>query len=226
MYINTPLLNVIATALSAIVASIAVSAFYNEELHKAMDKYNRIGLVNYFDNFEDAHSTIKEKISVAKSVDILVMYGDSFINTSTKAIQSLLARDNTKLRFIMYSSENRFIESYGNHWGIVESNPKYNEAGLKSKIQNVKSDLKRLIEKKHQSCIFELYEIQSAPISYSFYRMDNEIFFVPSKIIRAKEIKPAVFQFKKTEFDFSMFTKLEYELEKMIANNEVLKIDL
>lgn len=223
---NTTATNLIAAVFGSIVASIAVSSFYNEELHKAMDKYNKIGLLNYFDNFEDAHNLIKEKITKAKSVDIFVMYGDSFVNTSTKSIQLLLSKDNSKFRYVMYSSNNKFIESYGNHWGVVDENPKYNMDGLKSKILSVKNDLKRLSEKKHQNCEFELFEIQSAPISYSFYRMDDELFFVPSKNIRSKEIKPAVFQFKKTAFDYSMFNKLLSELELMISNQEVIKVEL
>jgi hypothetical protein len=225
-YINTTISNLIAAVFGSIVVSIIVSSIYNEELHSAMDKYDRIGLVNYFDNFEDAHNLIKDKIAKAKSVDVFVMYGDSFINTSTKAIQSVLAKDNSKFRYVMYSINNKFIESYGNHWGIVEENSKYNAEGLTSKIQSVKNDLKRFAEKKHQNCIFDLFEIQSAPISYSFYRMDDELFFVPSKNIRAKEIKPAVFQFKKTAFDYSMFNKLLSELELMISNQEVIKIEL
>jgi len=226
IYINTPFFNVVAAALSAIVVSIVVSVLYNEELHKAMDKYQQIGLVNYFDNFEDAHSIIKSKISNAKIVDIFVMYGDSFLNTSTKAIQSVFAKDNSKFRYVIYSTDNKFIESYGNHWGVIEDNPKYNEAGLKLKIKGVKNDLKTLVEKKHQNCSFDFYEIQSSPISYSFYRVDDELFFVPNKIIRSKAIKPAVFQFKKTAFDFSMFNKLISELELMITNKEIIKAEL
>lgn len=224
--LNTTIANLIAAVFGSIVASIAVSSFYNEELHKAMDKYNKIGLVNYFDNFEDAHSIIKSKISKAQTVDIFVMYGDSFLNTSTKAIQSVLAKDNSKLRYVIYSIDNKFIESYGNHWGVIEDNPKYNEEGLKSKIRGVKNDLKRLVEEKHKNCSFDFYEIQSSPISYSFFRVDDELFFVPNKNIRSKEIKPAVFQFKKTTYGFSMFNKLINELELMINNKDIIKAEL
>lgn len=224
--INNPLVSTVASALSAIVVSIFVSVLYNEELHKAMDKYQRIGLVNYFYNFEDAHSIIMEKISNAKVVDIYVMYGDSFLNTSTSSIQSLLSKDNSSLRYAIYSLDNKFIEAYGNHWGTIENNPKYTADGLKRKINGVRDDLKRLIEKKHPNCTFTFYEIKSSPISYSFYRMDDELFFVPSKNIRSKEIKPVVFQFKKTKFDHSMFNRVKTEFDLMIKNNEVIKVEL
>jgi hypothetical protein len=208
------------------VVSIVVSVLYNEELHKAMDKYQQIGLVNYFDNFEDAHNIIKAKITNAKTVDIFLMYGDSFLSSSSKAIQSVLAKDNSKLRYIIYSKDNAFIESYGNYWGVIGDNPKYNKDGLRLKIQGVKKDLKELVEKKHQNCSFDFYEIQSSPISYSFFRADDELFFVPNKNIRSKDIKPAVFQFKKTAYSFSILNKLTSELEKMIDNKEIIKAEL
>ena len=224
--INNSILNTVAAALSAIVVSIVVSVLYNEELHKAMDKNQQIGLVNYFANFEDAHSIIKKKISNATVVDIFVMYGDSFLNTSTSAILSLLSKDNSSLRYVMYSLDNKFIESYGNYWGTIENNLKYNEEGLKTKIKGVRHDLKELIKTKHPSCTFKFYEIKSSPISYSFYRIDDELFFVPSKIIRSKEIKPVVFQFKKMASDDSMFNKVKAEFDLMIKNNEIIEVEL
>lgn len=223
-------LNIIFSTLSSIVltfvVSIAISCFYNVDLHEAMDKYDNIGLINYFDNFEDAHELIKNKISNAKVVDIFVMYGDSFLNTSTKAIKSVLSKDNSTLRYIMYSSDNPFIKSYGNYWGIVGENTKYTEEGLKSKIEDVKKFLKKLIKKKHNNCKFELYEIKNSPISYSFYRVDNELFFVPSKNTIAKEMKPAVFHFKKTNNEDSMYNKIKSEFESMIGNKEIIKVEL
>lgn len=227
MYIiNNTIINTVATTLSAIVVSIIVSVLYNEELHNAMDKYKKIGLVNYYDNFEDAHSVIIDKISKAKDVDIFVMYGDSFLNTSTRSILSLLSKENSNLRYVMYSLENKFIDSYGYYWGVIGDNPKYNEDGLKMKIKGVRLDLKKLIEKKHNNCSFKFYEIQNSPISYSFYRMDEELFFVPNKNINSKEIKPVVFHFKKTKSENSMYNKVKIEFELMIYNNEVKEVDL
>lgn len=226
MYINTVISNLIAGVLGSIVASIAVSAFYNEDLHNTIDKYNKIGLLQYFNNFEDAHSLIKSKLSKAKNVDIFVMYGDSFINSSSTSIQKVLEKNDSKLRFFMYSPDNKFIDAYGYYWGEIDPNPKYNASGIKTKIENVKHDLRTLIKDKNVNCQFEFYEILNAPISYSYYKVDNEIFFVPNKNMRSKEIKPPVFHFKRTSSDNSMYRKLENELEKLIVSNEVLKSEL
>ena len=226
IYINTTLTTIFAAVLGSIVASITVSALYNEELHNAMDKYIKIGLKNYYDNFEDAQNEIRIKISKAKKVDIYVMYADRFFNTSTKALTSLLSHENTRLRCFIYSKSNKFIAAYGNHWGAELNNSEYTSDGIVSKLENVVALISRLNEKKNNTSVMELFEIKSAPISYSFYRIDNELYFVPSKNIRSKEIKPAVFYFKKTNSEATMFSKIEAELNAMILNKEVTKIDL
>ena len=178
----------IAAVLGSIVASIAVSVFYNEDLHNATDKYIKIGMNNYFDNFEDAQNEIRIKISKAKKVDIYVMYADRFFNTSSKALSSLLANENTILRCFLFSTSNKFIDAYGNHWANEDVDSEYNSPGIISKLNNVKLLISKLNEKKNNRSVLELYEIQSAPLSYSFYRIDNELYFVPSKNIRSKEI--------------------------------------
>src|SRR5690606_14012879 len=132
------------------------------------------------------------------------------------SIQKLLSRDNSVFRYFLYSSTNQFIDAFGKYWGDEGNNTKYNSDGLKEKIKNVKNDLERLASKKHQNSLFELYEIQHSPLTYSFYKIDNELYFVPSKVIKAKEIKPPVFHFKKTENSSSMYSKIEDELNKMI----------
>jgi len=225
-YINTTVTNTIATVLVAIIASVIVSIYYNKELHDAMDKYNKIGLVDYFDNFEDAQDQIRRKIEKAKKVDIYVMYADRFFNTSSSALNKLLAEENTKLRCFIYCSTNEFIKAYCNHWTYEISESEYDKKGVTSKIDGVEKFISKLNKKKNNYSFIELYKIKRAPISYSFYRIDNELYFVPSKNIRNKEVKPAVFHFKKTENETAMFSKIETELNAMISDSEVIKIDL
>ncbi len=227
LYHNTTTTNIIASVLGSIVASIAVSNVYNNDLHEAMNKYSKIGLINYFDNFEDAHDEIKMKISLAKNVDIFVMYGDSFLNTSSKAIRKLLSKENTNLRYFMYSENNRFIESYGFYWSDGGKIQKYNADGIREKIINVKTDLKNnIIKGMNEKSSFQLYSIKDAPISFSFYKIDDELYYVPNKNIRAKEIIPVVFHFKKTNKENSMYNRIEKELNLMVNNNELIRVDL
>lgn len=227
LYHNTTTTNIIASVLGSIVASIAVSNVYNNDLHEAMNKYSKIGLINYFDNFEDAHDEIKMKISLAKNVDIFVMYGDSFLNTSSIAIRKLLSKENTNLRYFMYSENNRFIESYGFYWSDGGKIQKYNAGGIREKIINVKTDLKNnIIKGMNEKSSFQLYSIKDAPISFSFYKIDDELYYVPNKNIRAKEIIPVVFHFKKTNKENSMYNRIEKELNLMVNNNELIRVDL
>lgn len=225
-FINTTTTNLIATVLVSIIASVIVSIYYNKELHDSMDKYNKIGLVNYFDNFEDAQDEIRKKIQKATKVDIYVMYADRFFNTSSSALIKLLAKENTKLRCFIYSKSNEFIRAYCNHWTYGLSESEYNITGVGSKIDGVEKLIKRLNNRKNDNSFVELYEIKRSPISYSFYRIDNELYFVPSKNITSKEVKPAVFHFKKTKNETAMFSKIEAELNQMISSKEVIKQDI
>lgn len=225
-FINTTTTNLIATVLVSIIASVIVSIYYNKELHDSMDKYNKIGLVNYFDNFEDAQDEIRKKIEKAKKVDIYVMYADRFLNTSYRALTNLVGNENTELRCFIYSKSNQFIDAYCKHWTEEFSESEYDKTGVISKLENVKKLILNLnTEKNHRSTI-ELFEIQTAPISYSFYRIDDELYFVPHKNIRSKKIKPAVFHFKKTKNETAMFSKIEAELNQMISSKEVIKQDI
>lgn len=225
-YIGNSISNLIAAVGGSIVVSIIVSSIYNEELHSAMDKYQKIGLFNYFENFEDAQNEIRIKISNAKDVDIYVMYGDRFFNTSSKAISSLLAKENSTLRCFIFSKSNKFIEAFGSYWGDEQSNLEYTADGIKNKIDNVLKLIKRFNENKNKLSTLELYEIQNAPISNSFYIIDGELYFVPNKNLKSKESKPAVFHFKKTNDETTMYKKMKNDLNSMIVSQEVIKIEL
>lgn len=225
-YINNSISNLIAAVGGSIVVSIIVSSIYNEELQSAMDKYQKIGLFNYFENFEDAQNEIRIKISKAKEVDIYVMYGDSFFNTSSKALNSLLSKENSILRCFTYSKSNKFIDAFGSYWGDEQNDSEYTADGIKNKLDNVLNLIKRFNENKNKLSTLELYEIQNAPISNSFYVIDGELYFVPNKNLKSKESKPAVFHFKRTNDETTMFSKIKNDLTAMIENKEVIKVEL
>jgi hypothetical protein len=225
IWIDSTIANIIAAVLGSIVASILVSMLYNQDLHNAQDKYLKIGLKNYFNNFEDSQDEIRNKIARAKKVDIYVMFADRFLNTSTNAFKGLISKENSKLRFFIYSTSNKFIDAYGKHWGDELNDTEYNAKGITSKIEGVKKFISILKKESSKSNIVELYEIKNAPISYSFYKIDNEIYFVPNKNIGIK-YKPSVFHFVKTKDEGAMYSKIETELSTMISNNEFIKIEL
>ena len=217
---------IITAVLSSIIASIVISIYYNEELHNAINTYNRIGLKNYYSDFEMAQEKIRGAISRGKDVDIFVMYASSFFGSSTMALKDLLSRRETRLRIFLYHSENKFIESYGHYWGTMNQSDKYSAAGLQKLILNVKSDLKTIYQEiDGEKGVLEIFEIINAPISYSFYRIDDCLFYVPSKNTKQKNFKPPVFFFSKTKDENGMFSKVESELSSMINSREVVKLE-
>lgn len=225
LFSNTTI-TIFTAVLGSIVASIVISIYYNEELHKAISTYNRIGLKSYYSNFEMAQDKIRAAISQGKEVDIYVMYADRFFGSSTMTLKTLLSKRESKLRIFLYHPENIFLGSYGHYWGVLNQEKKYTREGLKELIENVREDLIKLYQEiEGEKGNLEIFEIMNSPISYSFYKIDNNLFYVPSKNTKQKNFKTPVFYFSKTKDANSMFSKIEMEINTMLNDNEVIKLE-
>lgn len=221
--INEPWSLIVVAILSSIVSSFAVSAFYNMELHNTMDKYEKIGMVDYFETFEEAQEVIRKKIEKAKKVEIYLMYGSTFFKSNSTTLKQFLAKTNSSLTIFLYNTNNPFIDSYGNHWSKDIAGDEYNSKSIVKLIEQVKSNLSSFTELGKNSS-FEIFEIIESPISYSYYIVDDYLFFVPSKNTRSKNLKPPVLFFKKTRNKKTMYYKIQKEIELMKSSNELKKI--
>jgi len=218
-----PYSELLTAVLASILASFAVSAFYNLELHIAMDKYAKIGLKDYYHTFEAVQDKIRKKIDKGKKVDIFLMYGSTFFSSNSQALQNLLKRKGAEVRIFLYSPDNPFIESYGNHWGDLNNEVAYNRDGLRRKIEGVRAIIDQLAKYAVDSSL-SVYEIKDAPIPYSFYLIDNDLFIANSKISRSREIKPSTLHYKRTNHSETYFNYVEKELEILIGDEEVVKV--
>jgi hypothetical protein len=183
--------NIITAVLGSIIASIVISFYYNEELHRSLSMYQRIGLNEYFDNFEVVQDTIRSKISEAKEVDIYVIYASTFFSSSTVALKSISGKRDSNVRIFLYDEQNLFLEAYGNQWGVQNDDVKYDIDGLKKLVQQVKRELITLhkeVEENNRGKL-QIFEILDAPVSHSFYKIDSEMFYVPSKNTKFKSFK-------------------------------------
>jgi hypothetical protein len=223
---NNVRVNIITAVLGSIIASIVISIFYNDELHSSLSLYKKIGLNEYYENFEVIQDQIRIKIAKAKIVDIYVIYADRFFGGSSLALKSILSRKDSKLRIFLYNDQNLFLQAYGNQWGNKNNDSKYDVEGLKTLISQVKKELIGLYKEidENNRGILEIYEILDAPVSHSFYKIDSELFYVPSKNTKFKSFKLPVFLFKDTKDEKCMFSKIESEINTMINNNELKQI--
>ena len=223
---NDNRVNIITAVLGSIIASIVISIFYNEELHSSLSLYKKIGLNEYYDNFEVIQDKVRSKISEAKEVDIYVIYANTFFSSSTIAIKNILSRRDSKLRIFLYDEQNIFLQAYGNQWGIKNNDAKYDLEGLKKLINQVKTELVNIYNEIDESKRgkLEIFEILDAPVSHSFYKIDSELFYVPSKNTKFKSFKLPIFLFKDTKDEKCMFAKIESEINTMMNNNELKQI--
>lgn len=223
---NDIIVTTITAVIGSIMASVIISIIFQNYLHDSFNKYKKIGLRNIFDNFEIAYDFIKKDISKGKNIDIMFMFGNTFINNSSVTLKEALSKKNTKIRIFTYSIDNQYINSYGANWGA--ENSKYNKEGIIKLIKESKELLKNIYNKIPQDSrgSLEVYELINCPLPYSFYKIDNKLYYVPSKLTTDKLFKHPVFLFKKTNKKQNLYNSIDNEIQTMIANKEIIKIEL
>lgn len=223
---NDIIVTTITTVIGSIMASVIISVIFQNYLHDSLNKYKKIGLKNIFDNFEEAFDYIKKDINRGKNIDILFMFGNSFINNASVTLKEALSKKNTTVRVFMFSENNLYIDSYGANWGA--DNSKYNRDGIKKLINESKELLKNIYNKIPEDSrgSLEIYELTECPLSYSFYKIDNKLYYVPSKFTTDKLFKHPVFLFKRTNKKQNLYNSIENEIQLMLTNKELKKIDI
>ncbi|WP_027385162.1 hypothetical protein [Chryseobacterium gregarium] len=220
---NNLLITVITSVLGSVIASIIISIIYQNELHKSFQFYEKCGIKKVYSDFEAAHSDIKNDLSKSRSVEIFLMFGSSFFGTNELTLKKFLSNKSAKCRIFIYSQHNNFIDSYGNQWG--SDNVKYNRDGIKSLILNTEVLLKQIYNgiDSNNRADFEIYKIKDAPISYSFYRFDDKLYYVPSKISASKLTKHPVILYEKTQDQSNFYNSIIKEIDEMINTGELEK---
>lgn len=221
---NSLVVITITSVIGSIFASVIISIIFQNHLHDAFQVYSKIGMRKAFKNFEDAFDHIKHDISKGKKVDVFFMYGSSFLNSASISIKDCLSKKDAKLRFFIFSDSNPYVDAYGNQWSKDSS--KYDPEGIKKLIRESKGNILKIynsIDVEKRSSL-EVYEILNAPLSYSYYRVDDKLYFVPSKLTTSKFFKHPVFLFEKSDKDENLYNSIENEIETMINNQEINKI--
>jgi hypothetical protein len=220
--------NVIVTSITAVIgsifASVIISIVYQNNLHDSFQTYEKIGIRNTFRNFEEAFDDIKKDIGSCKNADIFFMFGSSFINSSSSYIKDALSNKSAKLRFFIFDENNPFIESYGEQWS--KEDEKYNAEGIKKLIKESYENIQRIydaIDEKERGAL-EIYKINNSALSYSFYKIDSKLYYIPAKLTTTKLFKHPVFLFEKSNDRRNLYNSIENEIDTMINNNEIIKI--
>lgn len=207
------------------IAAFAVSAYFefflrkgiyaeNMKMFELREELGRAGILKYFANFKDLDLRSYFHGNV-KFVDIYVNFGDTVFNQINDELYKFCTKDENRLNIYMLSPRNRFISGLGALWGNKDE--KYNEDGIKAKIksaqQTIISVFEQLKKENKLKAVVNVYSLVRNPVFYSFYRFDDTIIYVPSKIVDLRTMVPPAFQLFNTHNPNDLFNKCRRELE-------------
>ena len=217
-------------------AAYLVSMYFERRLRKeiseefnnileAKEEFGKAGIVKYYSNFlnVDFRSYLDRDL---KQVDFYLSYGRRLFGNIEDKLEKLCKNDAVKLNIFIYSKGNPFIEALGQLWG--RTNKDYDADGIRNHIESTTTLLTLLFKKlKGQGTLnatVKVYGLKRHPVFYSFYRFDDEIIFVPSKLIEEKNFVPPAFLTKKTTNSDGIYNKCTYELADIQKDLESLEL--
>jgi len=209
----------ISNTLIALSASVMVSFLWNKVIFDHTQHYAKSGIRDYFDDFSEVQIAIAKKIEKAKNVEIFFMYGSTFLNANSSAIKKLMKKKNSNLIVMLADEQNNFLPIYEQYWN-------YEKDQFKKSINKTICELKKWHGEIAQEnrCNLEIYKFTKGCFTYSYYKIDNDIYFVPSKAVAEKSFKPITIYACKTTNENCMYERVGREKAHMIGSGELVKI--
>ena len=205
-------------------AAVIVSLYFEFHLRKEIsfefnkilemkEEFGKAGIIKYYPNFRDINLRSFFTNDV-RSIDIYANFAHTVFNQVQDSISKLVQNENIELNIYLLDSDNKFILGLGELWG--KSNSEYDEEGIKTKIKQslstLESTFNELKVKGELKAKIKIYLLKKNPVFYSFYRFDNEMIYVPSKIVEPKSFIPLSFLIKKTTHSEGIYNKCMEEL--------------
>jgi hypothetical protein len=223
--------------LIVVVAAFLVSAYFEFYLRKqisddfnkileAKEEFGKAGIIKYYPNFKDITDLRAYFKENKRCIEIYLTYGQTVFGILQDSISEYCKNEKAELNIFMLSPENKFIPGLGELWG--KSNSNYDENGIKEKIRSslttLQSTFNELENKNQLKAKIKVVLLKRHPVFYSFYRFDDEMIYVPSKIVETKTFIPLAFKVKKTEHSEGIFNKCMEELGLIKKETESLEI--
>jgi len=218
-YLTEDWYSAISNTLIALSASVMVSFLWNKVIFDHTQHYSKSGIRDYFDDFSDVQTTLLKKIEKAKNVEIFFMYGSTFLNANSSAIKKLMSKKSSNLIVMLADAENKFLPIYEQYWN-------YESDQFNKSISKTVCELTTWYEKiiQENRCNLEIYKFTKGCFTYSYYKIDNDIYFVPNKAVAEKSFKPITIYASKTTNENCLYERMGREKEHMIASGELVKI--
>ena len=218
-YINDEIFGIITNVSIALAASIFVSFLWNKIIFDATKHYKKSGILDYFDDFSKVENSLKNEFEKCKNIEIFFMYGSTFLNSNSSIIKSVLANKNNIVTFMLADKENPFLKSYESYWGYPSG--KFDEL-INQTVDNLIQWHQSIPE--HQRAQLFIYKYTKGCFTYSYYKIDDKIYFVPNKAVSDKTFKPITLFARRTTDSNCLYQRVTREKDAMIEANELSKI--
>jgi len=155
------------------------------------------GVSEYYDKWDE--QILKSRLKNSKEVEIYMTYGATVIKNLSREILGRLEQKDFSIKFYIMHEYNPFIESLGSLWS--KDNPDYDAEGIKSRIKESINELTTIKNNSESddklNGKIEVFKLKYHPVFFSFYRFDEEVVFVPTKIVERKAYQVPSFVCKK-----------------------------
>lgn len=159
----------------------------------------------------------------SKNIDIVHIYGRSWTNANVDELTEKYLNSNCNIRVILLSPDSLFIPGLAGHYSITEDD-------LKGRIIDVAKMWKYIRDKRcgqrrrrTQSCL-KVYYHTGQPTN-SFYRIDDRIICVQSKVTKGRTTKLPSFILSNTNKQQDLYTVYKEEIEQLIKESKELDLD-
>jgi hypothetical protein len=124
-----------------------------------------------------------ELITKSEHVDVCFVYGSTWLQTNMEHLRALFANPRATVRFFLADPSNTtYMKVLEQSWRSP-ADASYTAADIRKRITRSLSEIANEIQS--AAATVECHVI-SAPITFSFYRFDDELLYVPMKLCRDK----------------------------------------
>lgn len=220
---------------TAVTAGIVVGIYFDLSVRRELtdeilskislkEELIKSGLVEYHSSWTSIKSKLPLYFNKAKKVDIYANYASTVLNDLDEALNRFLQVKKNEINIYILHDKNPFISGLGAHWGF--ENEGTDEARIRQKItssiETLRNVCKELSSKNKLKARIGVYQLNRHPVFYSFYRFDDLLVFVPSKIVQAKSFKPMSFVAINTKYEDDLYKKCSTELDDIKLSKDAI----
>jgi len=210
LIINPVIISVAASFLVGVYFQYKLKAEISTEHLRIMEfqaEYNASGIVKFYPSFKICEQDLRNELLSTKNLIIYIAYGSTVINNLSEQINFILSDKKKKVKIAFLDEANPFFEGTAKHWN-------YKKEDLLKRIEDSKNILKNIAHESGNNNL-EIFENKNYPVNYSFYLLDDFVYFIPSKLCHPKSFTPFTIKARRTIDSQDLYGKVKEDWEKL-----------